>query len=182
VDERLATRAALRRRDLAHEERVIAQLVLGGQAALDPAERSREQWRTKLAALGLDPGPVRDRRDAAREVLCEVLLLGGEDADRERARLSKQLVQGGMPAESDAEEQRLERERDERVDGQACGLARKLDGDDPDRRGNLSQKGAQVGVSHGAILMIELCIYVQKVVKAGSGAIGASSETTGRED
>jgi hypothetical protein len=162
VDERLATGAASRRRDLAHEERVIAQLVLGGQAALDPAERSREQWRTKLAALGLDPRPVRDRRDAAREVLREVLLLGGEDADRERVRLSKQLVQGGMLAESDAEERRLERESDERVDGQARGVVRKLDGDDADRRGDFSQQGAQVGVSHGAILMIELCIYARK--------------------
>jgi hypothetical protein len=162
VDERLATRAASRRRDLAHEERVIAQLVLGGQAALDPAERSREQWRTKLAALGLDSGPVRDRRDAAREVLREVLLLGGEDADRERARLSKQLVQGGMTAEGDAEERRLERESHERVDGQARGFVCNPDGDDADRRWNLSQQGSQVMVSHGAILIIELCIYAGK--------------------
>jgi hypothetical protein len=86
-----------------------------------------------------------------------------------------------MPAESDAEERRLERERDERVDGQARGLVRKLDGDDPDRRGDLSEQAAQVGVSHGAILMIEFCIYARKVIKAGSGAIGAPSETTGRK-
>ena len=36
----------------------------------------------------LDPDPEPDRRDAAREVLREVLLSGGEDADRERARVA----------------------------------------------------------------------------------------------
>jgi hypothetical protein len=29
--------------------------------------------------------------------------------------------------------------------------------------------------------MIEFCIYARKVIKAGSGAIGAPSETTGRK-
>ena len=83
--------------------------------------------------------PVRDRgtpraKCCARCSWPEARMLIANAPPRE------QFVQGGMPAESDAEEGRLERERDERVDGQARGLVRKLDGDDRDgRRGSRSR-------------------------------------------
>ena len=108
MHERFAAGPAPHGDRLADEERVVAHFTLEREPALDPAERAVDQRCAELPGRRLDPRPVRDRGYAASEVLGQVLLARGEDADRERARLAEQFVQGGMPAESDAEEGRLE--------------------------------------------------------------------------
>ena len=50
------------------------------------------------------------------------VLSGRQDAHGEAAGLAEQLVERGLPAERDAEERRLERERDEGVDREPGGL------------------------------------------------------------
>ena len=69
MDERDGARPGLDLDDVADEERVVAGLVLGADAALDPAERSVEERDAEPAGPALDAGPECDRRDAAGEVL-----------------------------------------------------------------------------------------------------------------
>ena len=108
VDEGFATRPAPHGNRLAYEERVVAHLVLEGEPALDPAERAFDQWRAELAGRRLDPRPVRDRGHAAGEVLRQVLLARGEDADRERAGLAEQLVERRVSSERDPDQRRVQ--------------------------------------------------------------------------
>ena len=90
-DERLLCWARLGRFDVAHEEGVVSARELGVEAAAEPGDRAVELRRAVAVAEG-NAVPERDRRHPAREVLSERLLPGGEDADRETARLAEQLV------------------------------------------------------------------------------------------
>jgi hypothetical protein len=114
-DERLARGAVLRALDQADEEGVVADAVLGADRALEPAERAFEQGASRTRP-SLDPLPHRDRRHPPGEVLRQRDLVGAEQRDGEAARVAQQLVRGGRVGDRDADERRLERERDERGD------------------------------------------------------------------
>ena len=99
--ERRAGLALLGALDEPDEERVIAGDVLGGERALQPADRPLEE----RAARGLDhvdAGPERDRRHPAREVLRERLLVGAEQRDGEAAGGAQQLVDRRLVGDRDA--------------------------------------------------------------------------------
>ena len=76
--------------------------------------------------------PVDDRRVAGGEAARELLLLGAEEADREPAGAAQELVAGSVLADRDADQRRLERERDERGDGDAHPVALDVDAEDRD--------------------------------------------------
>ena len=97
-------------------------------AALEPAERALEERRAVRVSQG-DAFPHPDRRHAAGEVLRELLLLGGEQRERALAGFPQQLVDRRLPCDRDADERRLERERDERRDGQPYALPVRVDRD-----------------------------------------------------
>ena len=86
------------------------------RARRQPADGTDEQTRVVLAHL--DAVPERDRRHAAREVLREVLLLAREHRRRPLACIAQQLVERCLQCDRDADEPRLEREREERRDRQ----------------------------------------------------------------
>jgi len=71
------------------------------------AERAAKELGPELAGRRVDPRPVRDRRHASGEVLREMLLVRGEDADRERPCLAEQLVQCRVAPERDPYERRV---------------------------------------------------------------------------
>jgi hypothetical protein len=79
VRQRVAARAPRRGCDLADEKGVVTRGVLGHEPGLDPAESSLEERRAERPVPRLDPVPERDRRHAAREVLCKAGLAGGEE-------------------------------------------------------------------------------------------------------
>ena len=89
-------RPALDRDDPADEERVVAGPVLVDEARLDPPEGAFEERRPGSAFAPLDPVPVRERGDAAGEMLGDRLLVAGEQAQREAARVAQELVHGGL--------------------------------------------------------------------------------------
>src|SRR5581483_574937 len=76
--------------------------------------------------------PERDRRHTAREVLREVVLIARENRGAPLVRVAQHLVQRRLARDRDADERRLERERDERRDGQAGTAAVELRDDDRD--------------------------------------------------
>ena len=109
----------------------------------DPADRVGEQARVVLAHL--DPVPERDRRDAAREVLRQVRLIAAEDRDGPLRRAAQRLVQRRVDRDRDADEPRLERERDERRDGEPRAAAVDLGDDDRDAGGPAPEQGSLLG-------------------------------------
>ena len=124
--ERALPRAGLGLLDGGDEEGVVAGGVLLLDAASEPGGGVGELGRAgRVGVAQRDPLPERDRRDAAGEMLGQVLLAGGEDADRELLRLAQQLVQRGVAADREADERRIERERDERGDGQPDATGRR---------------------------------------------------------
>ena len=111
---------------------------------------AREQARVVLAQV--DAVPEHDRRDAAREVLREVLLLAREQRRRPLARVAQQLVERRFERDRDADERRLERERDERRDRQPVPAPVDLRDDDRHPRRPAAEERALFGpaVLHGA--------------------------------
>jgi hypothetical protein len=148
MDERLAGGPAAGGDDIAYEERVVAGRMLRCEPALDPRESAFEERRAELARPDVDASPQSDRRDAAGEVLRQVVLARAKDTDGEGAGLAHQLVQRCVPAEGDPQERRLERERQERVDGEPGRLASDVHCDDPDRRRELSEEVAELVTGH----------------------------------
>ena len=129
--------------DSADEERVVAGLVLVDDPGLDPAEGAVEKRAARRALPPLDAVPVSERRDAAGEMLGHGLLIAGKEAERETARVSQQLVHGRLPAHRDADEGRLERERERRPDGQPEPLAPVVHGQHGDAGRKAAQKRAK---------------------------------------
>lgn len=152
MDERVPPGASPGRDDVADEERVIAYRMLGHEPAFDPTEGPLEQRRADLSLLRLDPCPEPNRRHSACEMLREVFLSRGEDADGERARLADELVKRRVAAERDSDKRRVQGERDERVDRQPGRLAAPVDRDDADRCGDVPQQGSQLLVDHRPML------------------------------
>src|SRR3954447_3360907 len=110
VDEPGPAVAELAAKHLPDEDRVVAGLVLGPRAALQPGERAVEQ-RAALAVPDVDPAPERDRRNsAAGEVPSRLLLLAGEQAGGEPASAADWLVRRRLPADRDPDQRRLEGE------------------------------------------------------------------------
>jgi hypothetical protein len=123
--------------------------VFPADRALKPGERILEQRRAVTVANG-NPLPERDRRDTAGEVLGQLLLTLGEDADAELARPAQQFVQGGLLPDRDPDERRLQRERDERRDREAEPLAFEIHRDHRDGRGDEPHDVPQlVAADHG---------------------------------
>jgi hypothetical protein len=118
--------------DPADKERMIAGRILALHRAAEPAQCSGDERRALDLITQRDPRPEGDRRDAPREVLRDRLLVAGEEAHAELPGAAKQLVELRLLAESKPDERRLERQRDERPDGQAGAGAVELDGDDAD--------------------------------------------------
>jgi hypothetical protein len=90
-------------------------------------------------------------------VRCESFLRAAEDADAEAIGAPEQLVQRRLPADRDADQRRVERERDERGDGQPEPLAFDVDRDDRHARRHPSHQAAQLRThvrlaAHAAIL------------------------------
>ena len=98
---------------------------------LDPAERALDQ-RRDLSLAGGNALPVDDRRVTGGEAARELLLLGAQQADGEAPGAAQELVAGRVLADRDADERRLERERDERGDGDAHPVALDVDAEDRD--------------------------------------------------
>jgi hypothetical protein len=79
--------------------------------------------------------------------------VGAEDADREPAGISEELVQRGVAAHGNANERRLERKRNQRGDGQPDALSTELDSDDRHARRDTCHDRAQlVASNHAAII------------------------------
>jgi len=57
---------------------------------------------------------------------------------------AQELVHGRLPADRDSEERRLERERDQRADGQAQAFPRGVDRENRDSRGEAAQQCAKL--------------------------------------
>ena len=118
VDERAAPRARLERQHLADEERVVAGRDLVDRARHSasraaPASSRGSSSRTSMPSQSTIGGTL------AREVLGECSWLAGEHRDAPLARVAQHLVERGFERERDADERRLERERDERRDRQS---------------------------------------------------------------
>ena len=133
VYERARRRSLLGHEDRGDEERVVADVVLRDGARLDPAERTLDQRRDQPLARR-DTLPVHDRRQARGELARDRLLPRPEHADGEAAGLPQELVAGRLLADRDPDERRLERQRDERGDGDAHPVAVVVDGRGPRRR------------------------------------------------
>ena len=111
---------------------------------------SRPDWRVVLAYV--DPVPEDERRHAAGEVLGERFLVARQDRRRPRAGVAQELVQRRLVGDRDADERRVERERDERRHGQPVAAAVELRDDDGDARRPAAEERALLGpaVYHGA--------------------------------
>src|SRR5712692_227483 len=129
IDERRRRVAFLECDHLAGEQRVVAGVVLGPHAALEPRQRVGEQRRAHLAGPRLDPGPEADRRDAPREVRRDSRLIAAQDRDAEQARGAQQLVERDVLSDRDADERWVERQRDQRADRHADAVAVRVGGD-----------------------------------------------------
>ena len=86
-------------------------------ASIQPSAPSMSGATVSLARR--DAFPVDDRRIAGGETARELLLIGAEEADREAAGGAEELVARRLLPDRDADERRLERERDERRDRDA---------------------------------------------------------------
>ena len=100
-------RAGLGGLDLGDEEGVVSGGVLAGHASAQPCGGAVELRRPGGGAEG-DALPERDRRHPAREVLGEVLLSRGQDADRELVGVAQQLVERRVAPDREPDERRLE--------------------------------------------------------------------------
>src|SRR4051812_44177024 len=100
--------------DLADEDRVVARVVALPEAALEPCQRVLEQRSARVAVPDGDVVPQHERRRAAREVRGDVGLVAAEDRDAERAREAQKLVERELAPDRDADERRIERQRDQR--------------------------------------------------------------------
>ena len=138
---------------LTHEERVVAGRVLLCEAAAEPGHCAFELRRAVGAVSERDSLPEGDGRDAAREVLGDVLLAGSEDADRELLRLAEQLVQRGVAPDREPEERRLELERDERGYRQPGALPAEIDGHDRNSGRNAPHDRSQLVAAHHAAII-----------------------------
>ena len=99
------------------------------------------------------PLPERDRRDAAGEVLREVSWPAASTLTASSPRLPQQLVQRGVAADREADERRVERERDERRDRQAEPLPVDVDRDDGDAGRDAPHHCAKlVAADHAAMI------------------------------
>src|SRR5439155_18522713 len=128
---------------IAHEEGVVAGVVLGPDAAVEPRERTGDP-RPGAARRELDSVPHRERRHAVGEVAGEPFLPAGEDAHLERAGAADEGVRRLLVPDRDPDERRLERERDERADGQAEPVALVVDRDDADRSRKPAHRRSQL--------------------------------------
>src|SRR5947209_11937186 len=106
---------------------MVAGIVLGARARLEPADCAFDERRDRSLAA-VDAVPVHDRRAAGREALRQLALVAAEEADRPRACAAEELVARGLLADRDADERRVERQRDERRDGDAHPVALVIDG------------------------------------------------------
>jgi Ca2+:H+ antiporter len=158
----------------ADEDRVVARLVLGDGFAFEPAERAVDQ-RAPFAVAHVDPVPEGDRWDAAaREVLSHPGLVSREEARGPAACTPDRLVRGGLLADRDPDQGRLEGEGDERPDRQTESLGLDLGRHDGDGRGkpahHLPQLVARHCVDDMAVTRrdgIELGVAGSLVVAAG---------------
>src|SRR5439155_16854259 len=107
------------------------------------ADRARHERRA-LALADVDALPERDRRYATREVLRNRLLAGRQQTDAERSGTAQQLVQRRPAPDGEADERRLQRERNQGADRQAQALALEVDADDRDSRGESSHQLAKL--------------------------------------
>ena len=83
-------------------------------------------------------------------MLRHCLLAGGEQADAERSGAAQQLVERGLAPDGEADERRLERERNQGADRQPQALALEVDADDPDPRGESPHQLAKLfAADHG---------------------------------
>ena len=109
--------------------------------------------RRPVAGERLDPLPEHERRNTPGEVARELDLAGSEQGDGEAAGRTQELVQRRLACDRDPDERRLERERDERGDGQAELLALEVDRDDDDANRLAPQHAPQlVAARHPAII------------------------------
>src|SRR5205085_6789147 len=98
---------------LAHEERVVAGVVLGPDAAVEPCERAGEPP-PDPSGSELDAVPHRERRDAVGEVAGERVLPAGEEADPERPGPAEERECRLPGPDRDPDERRPERDGDKR--------------------------------------------------------------------
>src|SRR6185312_15503499 len=131
VNERVVGRPVRDREDVGDEEGVVAGVRLGSRLSLDPAERAVDQ-RRDLSLACRHPLPVDNRRVPGREAARELLLLGSEQADREAPGAPQELVAGGVLADRDPDQRRIEGERDERGAGDPHPVALDVDAEDRD--------------------------------------------------
>jgi hypothetical protein len=139
--------------DVADEERVVAGVVLGARARLEPADGAVDERRDRSFARR-DAVPVDDRRAARREALRQLALVAAEEADRPRARTAEELVARRLLADRDADERRVERELDERRHGDAHAVALVVDGEHGHAVRPVPHESAQLfGSDHAVDLM-----------------------------
>ena len=118
----------LDREHLADEERVVA-----GRRPRRPAGTRASRARPTSSGAPAAPRDSRSRaraRSAARPARSAARASPGPSASRLSAKppaSPEQLVHRRLPVDGDADERRLERERDERADGQAESLALRVD-------------------------------------------------------
>ena len=103
--------------DLADEERVRPRRMLGEHVAAKPAHGVRQERGAGLVE-DVHALPEADRRNAAGEVLCDPFLPGGEQADAEVFGAAQQLVERRLLLDGEADERRIQGERDERSERQ----------------------------------------------------------------
>ena len=82
-----------------------------------------------------------------------VILVAGQHRDRPRARIAQDLVQRRRQRKGDADERRVERERDERRDGHSHAVAVEVDAEDRDAvRPQPHQVAQLLPCGHAAII------------------------------
>jgi hypothetical protein len=138
MDERRRCSPTLDCQDLPDEEGVVTGSVLFGSPALEPPQGVVDEGGPGGSLASGDSVPVRERRDATGEVLRDRVLIAGEKAHREAARLAQELVHCRLAVDRDADQRR--RQRDECADGQSEALAVRVDRQNRDPGGKTAQE------------------------------------------
>src|SRR4051794_2259608 len=144
VDERLAEVSFLDGHDLADEDRVIAGVVAFPEAAFHPTQSPCEQRHAGLAVSDRDVVPQHERRHAPSEVRGNVGLVAAQDRDAKGLGRAQELVQRHVAPDGDADERRLERQRDKRPDRRRHAPALDVRADDADARREAAHQPPQV--------------------------------------
>jgi hypothetical protein len=123
-----------------------------GDICANPADCAGDEWGAHDIGHKVDPEPMYEGGHASGEVLGNLILAIGKQRDRERAGREQELVHRRLASHRKTHKRWLEREGDQRTDGETDLLPAGLDRDHSDAVGEPVHDTAEIGVAHRAML------------------------------